>query len=106
MQPDPSYTPEPIDSETLLLMRLEQERNNDHKDEWFASYGFEHDCSCADDAEAGNLVEIPECYAGAAAEAFKSLRTARNALLAIATSDTSDSYALKQLAHEVYFDRA
>jgi hypothetical protein len=90
----------PADDETMLFMRLEQERTNDGADDWLRSYGFPHDCHCADDVQNDNVSEAPECYLEASRSAFEGLRAARGTLFAIATSTTTDAAALKQLAFE------
>jgi hypothetical protein len=91
----------PDDTE-IMFMRLEQERTNENADEWLRQYGFPHNCHCADDVEEGKTVEIPECYADAASNAFDHLREARGVLWAIAQSDEDDADVLKQLAAEAF----
>lgn len=100
MEPDGTF--ETPTDETLLFMRLEQERTNDGKLDWEAMYGFPHTCTCADDVESGNTTEIPVCYAGAAQEAFEALRLMRLALQAIAGSDSEDPAALKEFAAQMW----
>ena len=102
MEPDGTYDGTPADDETLLFMRLEQERTNDGAETWEQMYGFPHTCTCADDAASGKTTEIPVCYADACEQAFESLRLARMALLAIAGSDSEDPKALKEFARQMW----
>ena len=84
------------------LRKLDQDRVNDTRREWQAMYGFDHECSCGTDTEEGNVVQIPMCYAGAAAEAFDNLRRVRAFVYAIATSPTKEASILKALAAEAF----
>lgn len=87
------------------LMKLDQDRMNDSRKEWQFMYGFDHECSCASDAESGNTGTVPVCYLGAAREAFENLRRVRGFLYAISTSPSEDPDILKALAAEAFSGR-
>lgn len=88
------------DEAEILFAAVEQERANDYADEWRFRYGFEHDCTCGEDVEAGNIVEITRCFDGAVHHSFQELARARAFLYTIVTSPTEDANVLRQLASE------
>lgn len=86
-----------------FFRKLEQDAVNDDLRGWKMMYGFDHECSCAADAEAEKMVSITECYAGACEQAFEELARARQFLFAIATSPSQQTSTLKRLAEEGFF---
>lgn len=108
MEDEFSQSPEPTPEEEEImaqLRKLDQDRVNDTRKEWLEMYGFDHECSCAVDAENGKMVEVTECYAEACENAFSGLRRARAFLYAIATSPSLESSTLKALAAEAFASR-
>lgn len=85
-----------------FFRKLEQDSVNDNLAGWKALYGFDHECSCAADAEAEKFIRITECYAGACEQAFDELRRARTFLYAIATSPSVRASTLRRLAAEAF----
>ena len=103
MEDEFQFSPEEGGEEAdKLLRKLDQDRVNDARKEWYIMYGFDHECSCATDAEEGRTVEISACYAEACDNAFAALRRARGFLYAIATSPTKQAEILKALAAEAF----
>lgn len=96
---DPMEDAEAIESR---MRRLDQDRMNDARREWKLAYGFDHECSCATDAETGNVAEVPKCYLGACSDAFDELRRVRAFLYCIATAPTKEAATLKALAAEAF----
>lgn len=91
--------PEEVES---FFRKLEQDSVNDTLPEWRMMYGFDHECSCAVEAEEDRFVKITECYAGACQQAFDELRRARLFLYALATSPSARASTLRRLAQEAF----
>lgn len=92
---------DPEDQESLLRKHV-QDDVNDNLDEWKLVYGFEHECSCAEEAANGEFTEITRCYAGACEQAFQELRRVREFLFAIATSPIQNVDTIKAMAEEAF----
>lgn len=92
-------TPEEAES---LVRKATQDDVNDNPAEWRMLYGFDHECSCAEEASNGEFVEITRCYQGACEQAFDELRRARQFLFAIATSPSQEASTLRALAEEAF----
>lgn len=50
------------DEEYLKWLKGQQEPLNE-EDTFLKTYGFEHDCHCAEDYEAGNVGMVSDCWA-------------------------------------------
>lgn len=74
--------------------------------DWELRYGFKHECHCAEDVEADNTVIAPECWAGAADQAFEKLAETRGAIYGILASPSTDGMAIKRVLSEVFYGSA
>lgn len=87
---------------------LEQERQNEAGalESWELRYGFKHECRCAEDVTTDNTVIAPECWAGAADQAFDKLAETRGVIFGILASGSTDAMALKAELAKVFYGGA
>lgn len=84
---------------------LEQERQNEAGalESWELRYGFKHECRCAEDVTTDNTVIAPECWAGAADQAFEKLAETRGVIFGILASPSLDALAIKGELAKVFY---
>lgn len=67
-----------------------QDRVNSDPEGWYAAYGFQHRCRCAQDYAEGNMGEVTECWGKMATDALDTCRTQQAALWNIASGNIPD----------------
>jgi hypothetical protein len=85
--------------------QIEQERQNTDEalESWELRYGFKHDCHCAEDVLNDKTVLAPECWAGAADQAFEKLGETRGVIFGILASPSTDAMAIKAELAKVFY---
>lgn len=88
-----------------IFAALEQERQNETGalESWELRYGFKHECHCAEDMAADNTVIAPECWAGAADQAFEKLAETRGVIFGILASPSLDALVIKGELAKVFY---
>lgn len=74
--PPDDFEPEDDDEVSEVEYQQDQDAIND-SDDFRARYGFDHQCSCADDWSVGNLGVVAVCYLNMCRDALEHLANAR-----------------------------
>lgn len=75
-EPDDEITEDEETDEDFEEYKAEQDAFN-NSDEFFALYGFKHECRCAEDWAEGNLGVVSVCYLEMCRDALDKLKEAR-----------------------------
>lgn len=89
--------------EAFALLEQERQGTDAALESWELRYGFKHECHCGEDVLNDNTVIAPECWAGAADQAFAKLAETRGVIFGILASPNMDGSAIKAELAKVFY---
>jgi hypothetical protein len=92
--------------EVFEKIEAEADANAVELNTWEMRFGFAHDCHCEEDVENDNTRLAPECYIGAADQAFEKLAETRGVIFGILASPSTDGEAIKRVLSEAFYGGA
>lgn len=85
-----------LSPEEMAFLEQESARVNAAQEKWYETYGFRHECSCAQDIAEGNTEVAPACWVGMAQDALHQCELQQGALRGIASGTMPDPVTYAQ----------